>query len=196
VLRLPHGLAEAIAEEWDRQGERLDPASMALTGLANVAHDVNAGEAEALRRDIASFAETDLLAYRAEEPGLAAEQKARWDPWLDWAERVLALRLEPVAGIMPARAPQALQQAQQLTAREDTAVLPALHKATGILGSFVLAFGLRRGAERADHLFETAHLDERWQARYWGTDQEAEARRQIQLRDLRAAERYLNLLEG
>jgi len=39
-LALPNtGLAGAIAEEWEAQGETIDPRAMKLTGLANAAID-------------------------------------------------------------------------------------------------------------------------------------------------------------
>ena len=65
-LLLPaRALAEAVAEEWRAQGERIDPAAMPLTKLANSAIDGVAGREEAVIDDILAHAGADLLCYRA-----------------------------------------------------------------------------------------------------------------------------------
>ena len=61
-------LAEAIAAEWTRQGERIDPATMPLTRIANTAIDAVADAMDEVRADIVAFAGSDLLCYRAEGP--------------------------------------------------------------------------------------------------------------------------------
>ena len=45
-------VAEALAVEWDRQGERIDPATMPLTRIVNAAIDQVAGEMAAVRAEI------------------------------------------------------------------------------------------------------------------------------------------------
>ena len=46
-------LARAVAEEWNAQGEKVDPRSMPLTGLANAAIDRVAPDAESFARGLA-----------------------------------------------------------------------------------------------------------------------------------------------
>ena len=58
-------LAEAIADEWRRQGEDIDPESMPLLRLANTALDLVAGQRGAVVDNLASYGGTDLLCYRA-----------------------------------------------------------------------------------------------------------------------------------
>ena len=70
-------LAQAIAAEWDAQGEHIDPTSMPLTRLANSAIDgVRRAQAE-VRADIARYAASDLLCYRAEAPDELSSGRAR-----------------------------------------------------------------------------------------------------------------------
>jgi len=79
-------LAEAVAAEWEAQGERIDPASMPLTRLVNSAIDGVTGREAEVRADIAKYGASDLLCYRAEGPAeLVRRQAEAWDPVLAWA---------------------------------------------------------------------------------------------------------------
>ena len=57
-----------VAAEWERQRETIDPADMPLTRLLNSAIDGVAHTMAETRADILSYAGSDLLCYRAEEP--------------------------------------------------------------------------------------------------------------------------------
>ena len=76
-------LAEAVAAEWNAQGEVIDPATMPATRLANTAIDGVAPRLDEVRAEILSYGGTDLLFYRAGDPeGLVARQREAWDPIL------------------------------------------------------------------------------------------------------------------
>ena len=70
-------LAEAIAEEWRAQGERIDPSTMPLTRLANSVIDGVKGREQAVVGDIVNYAGSDLICYRAEAPDGAGEGAKR-----------------------------------------------------------------------------------------------------------------------
>jgi len=55
-------LAQAIAAEWDAQGERIDPATMPLTRIANSIIDGVAPETEAVAEDLAKYLGSDSCA--------------------------------------------------------------------------------------------------------------------------------------
>ncbi len=94
-------LARAIAGEWEAQGDKVDPWSMPLTGLANAAIDKVSADREAFLVDIARYAETDLLCYRADSPDpLIERQAASWDPLLGWAERRYDIAFVRATGII------------------------------------------------------------------------------------------------
>ena len=68
ALALPtRALAEAVAEEWNAQGETLRPHTMKLTKLANTAIDRVAGNEAEVAAQILAYA-NDLLCYRAAAP--------------------------------------------------------------------------------------------------------------------------------
>ena len=84
-------LANAIAEEWQAQGDTVNPRSLPLTRLVSIALDLVAPRRDEVVAELTKYAGTDLVCYRAETPPeLAARQHATWQPLIDWA----ALRLD------------------------------------------------------------------------------------------------------
>ena len=61
-------LAEAIAGEWRAQGEKIDPRSLPLSGFANAAIDRVAADHAGFAKRLATYAESELIAYRADGP--------------------------------------------------------------------------------------------------------------------------------
>jgi chaperone required for assembly of F1-ATPase len=189
-------LAEAVAGEWRRQGETIAPDTMPLTKLLNTALDRIAANREAIVDDLAKYASSDLLCYRAEAPAeLVHRQAAAWDPWLDWAADRFGARLTVTTGVTHIDQPQdALARLRQAVAAHDDHRLVALHAGITITGSAVLGLAFAARALNADDAFVAAQVDERYQAELWGTDAEAEKARANRLAELKAAEKYLKLL--
>lgn len=183
-------VAEALAAEWSAQADILDPLHMPLTRLVNAALDGVADEAEAVRADIARYAGTDLICYRATSPAELAERQARiWDPVLDWAEAALGVRLKTAAGIVH------VTQADGELARIAAAVanvpspvpLAALSAVTTLGGSAMIALALAHRALSPDEAWAAAHVDEHYQAEVWGADEEAVQRQRYRRREFDAA---------
>jgi chaperone required for assembly of F1-ATPase len=199
VLSLPNlPLAEAIAEEWRGRGETIDPQTMPLTRLAFAALDVVTPERQRIAVEILKYANSDLLSYRADNPQeLVGRQAHAWDPLLDWAAETYGARLKAGFGIkhMP-QSPEAIADLGQAITRYDEFELAALHTATTITGSLILALSLAEEEVNAEEAFAAATLDETFQAEKWGRDAEAEQRRQRLLKELIAAERFLRLLKA
>ena len=140
-------LAEAIAAEWQAQGDHIDAATMPLTRLANSAIDGVAPRLAQVRADIVAFAGNDLLCYRADGPEpLVQRQSAQWDPILGWSRKALGVRFEVATGLMPIPQPE---QATAAVAASldglDAFRLAALHVMTTLMGSALLALAHARG---------------------------------------------------
>jgi chaperone required for assembly of F1-ATPase len=183
-------IAEAIAAEWDTQGEIVIPASMPLTRLANSAIDGVARTIQETRAEIARYAGADLVCYRALEPqALVDDQAAAFDPVLAWAEDALGARFILSAGVthvaQPAPALAAVRRA--VDAFENPFVVAALHVMTSLTGSVLLALAVARGFLSADDAWRAAHVDEDFQIRKWGEDEEAQSRRAARGREFYAA---------
>jgi chaperone required for assembly of F1-ATPase len=189
-------LAEAVAGEWEAQGERVDPATMPLTRLVNTALDGVAGREAEVRADIAKYAASDLLCYRAEgPPELLRRQAEAWDPVLVWVREALGARLATGDGIVPVAQPQAAGAAiAKALAELESFALTAHSVMTTLTGSALLALAHARGRLSAEQAWAAAHVDEDWQISQWGCDPEAKARRDRRWAEMRAASRLLALL--
>ena len=199
LLALPSRAAmEAVAAEWAEQGETIDPISMPVTRIVATALDGVAAQAEAVRADVVKFAGSDLVCYRAAAPAeLAAEQAAAWDPVVDGAAEFGA-RLSIVEGVVFIAQPSAALAAvaAQVARFDDPVALAALHVVTTLTGSALIALGLARGRLTADEAWAKAHVDEDFQARAWGADDEALARRAARRREMDAAALLLGLTDA
>lgn len=171
------GLAEAIAAEWDSQGETLDLQGMTLTRLANVAIDRTPDTRTELADELARYAGTDVTCYLAESPTeLQARQEAAWKPWRDWAGKELGVVLVPVIGLMASPQPEASLQAVRTHALSlDDFRLTALTWGCSLLGSAILALAIECGVLSAEAALSASCVDEDWQIEQWGEDEEAMA---------------------
>jgi chaperone required for assembly of F1-ATPase len=189
-------LAAAIAGEWRRQGEEIDPRAMMLTGLANAAIDRVAPDPGAFANTLAAYGESDLLCYRAEgPPALARRQSEAWDPLLDWARQRFEVDFETTEGIL--HHPQPAATVARLggpVAALDPFRLAALAPLVTISGSLVIALALAEGAITPDQAWAASSLDEAWHAEKWGEDSLAAAALEARRREFEAAHTFLTLL--
>lgn len=186
-----------IADEWEAQRDEIDPATMPVTRLANTAIDgVDAVRTE-VARDIATYACSDMVCYRAETPeGLVAQQAASWDPLIAWFETAYGMALKRISGIMPISQDQdAARAIGERLSSLDGLELAALHTLTTLSGSAVIALAVHARHIDAADAWAAAHVDEDWQISQWGEDAEALARRAARWREFEAASRVLDALQ-
>ena len=189
-------LADAIAAEWAEQGERIDPATMPLTRIANSAIDAVSARMAEVAGDVVAFSGSDLLCYRAESPEtLVRRQASAWDPVLAWAREELEAEFKLQKGLMPIeQPPEALQAIGRALGSLDALSLAALHVLTTIGGSALLALAHSRGRLSLNEAWAAATVDETWQREQWGYDAEAEAQDAARFAEFSAASRCLRLL--
>ncbi len=189
-------LARAIAAEWDAQEKEVKPSSMPLMQLAATAIDRVAPERARIVAEVAGYAGTDLVCYRAEEPPALAEREAQvWDPLLDWIRRRFDVTLAVTSGIVPVAQPPATMEAlAKVVDAYDDFRLAALANLVHASGSLVVGLAAAEGEITPEEAAHAAQLDELFQTERWGEDAEAVERRVGQLRDLVAARRFLDLL--
>jgi chaperone required for assembly of F1-ATPase len=198
LLALPtKKLAEAVAEEWREQGDRIDPRTMPLTKLANSAIDGVKGREDAVIDDIVKHAGLDLLCYRAGGPqGLVDAQTKHWDAIVAWARDALAAPFALAEGIVHvAQAESSLAEIRKRLEGLDAFSLAALHVMTSLTGSALLALAVALERLTPDEAWKAAHVDEDWQISQWGEVAEAKTRREARHRDFQAAARALRHLD-
>lgn len=168
-------LAEMVAAEWAAQDATINPESMPATRAANAALDKVTPQFAEVAAMLAAYAETDLLCYRAEAPAeLVAEQANAWDPLLDWAARRYGVRFAVTTGIMPAAQPPGLLTALSAEVGRLTPFqLTGFHDLVAMSGSLILGLAVAERQGTPGALWDLSRIDEDWQARHWGTDDEA-----------------------
>lgn len=191
-------LAQAVAQEWADQGEKVQPQTMPLTSLACTAHDVAVPRRADLVSGIARYAETDLVCYRAPKPQVLAEREQEvWQPLLDWLALTYDARLNTTTGILPIEQPaEATQALHAAVDGYDAMHLAALSSGVHASGSIVVGLALIQGRLTAAQAFEAAEVERSYQIEQWGEDKEAAEERESLMRDLDAAERFVGLLAG
>ena len=191
-------LAEALAREWSEQGETIDPTAFVLRDMADYAIDmVRADRGETVAKLLA-FAETDTLCYRADpEEALYRRQLEIWEPLVSALEAREGIRLERVSGIV--HRPQSEEALRALRSRLETMddfTLAALQATASLAASLCIGLAALDSDADAAALWDAANLEELWQAELWGSDEEAEARREKRKREFLAAARFADLARG
>jgi len=191
-------LAAAIAEEWNAQATEVRAAKMPLTRFATTTVDRVATQRDAIIRQTANYAGTDLVCYRATHPPeLAARQQAVWQPLIDWAVLRYDAPLVVTSGVIPkSQSEESLRAFASAVAEHDDFALTALHVATAACGSLVIGLALTQGHLDAEGAFAVSQLDESFQIEAWGEDAEQAARRGALAAEIQAAARFISLLRA
>ncbi len=191
-------LAEALAQEWEAQGETLDPARFPLRDLADYAIDAIAPDREATAAGLLPYAETDTLCYRADpdEP-LHRRQLEAWEPVLTRAEARFEVQFTRVSGIVhKPQPPETLARLQFELAAHDAFTLAALRMLASLAASLTVALlAIEPGAD-VPALWDAASLEEEWQAELWGREWEAEERREQRFAAFMLAAQFAALARG
>lgn len=173
------GIATAMAEQWAAQGQEIDPETMPMVRLVNSALEGGEAVIPAFRDEIVKFAGNDLLLYRVDSPQeLVADHEALWDGVLVTLARHFGVTFQPTIGIIHQPQPAStLARLGDALQDEGLFVLAALVNITSLTGSGLLAIGLWHQLFTPDYVWQVAHVDEDFQIRQWGEDEEAVARR-------------------
>jgi chaperone required for assembly of F1-ATPase len=188
-------LAEALAREWEGQGETIDPTGFKFRDLADYAIDVISGEREEVLAALVAYAETDTLCYRADpdEP-LHRRQIELWEPVVRAAEQRFDVHFTRISGIIHKPQPPAtLERLRALLATHDPFTLAALRVLASLSASLTVALLAIVPDADTQALWAAASLEEEWQADLWGRDAEAEERRERRAADFASAVEFARL---
>ena len=189
-------VANAVADEWRAQGEKIDPRSMPCTGLSNAAIDIIAPDPVTFAASLTAYADTDALCYRAvDPPELIARQNAAWDPMIEWARRRYDASFIMVSGII--HQPQPPASVARISAAMEASnafELAGLAPIVTISGSLIASLALFERVISARHAFDICHLDELWQVEKWGEDYFGTQTREAHRAEFIGAAHFLTLL--
>ena len=199
VLRLPNqSLADAIANEWSDQRETVELGVMPLTRLAYAAIDFVAGNRAEVVDQIAKYAETDLVSYRAAAPFQLREfQTNAWQPMVEWLDERFGVKLAITEGVVPIpQDPEHLATIHGVIEEIDDFRLAAMREITTSSGSVVVALALWDNAIEPDMAWRVAQVEEDFQIGFWGDDPTAMAMREGRKQALMAGAAVLRLLNA
>ncbi|MEO0699300.1 MAG: ATP12 family chaperone protein, partial [Pseudomonadota bacterium] len=157
-------LAAALAEEWDIEGEEIDPAAFPMRDMADYAIDVVTPARADIAAKLVAYADTDTLLYRADpdEP-LYARQQELWEPIVAAFEAREGIALKRVSGII-----HAMQDKAALTTLEarlsalDAFTLAGLEAMTTLAASLTVALSAVEAEADPLALWQAASLEEEW----------------------------------
>jgi len=170
-LELPTEIvAQAVADEWAAQEDKLKVKEMPLTTVGCTAVDLIRPERQECVDKLIPFLRMDTLCFEDEGDLLAELQAKEWAPIRQWFEGHFSVKLGLASGFMPPAHPEETVEvvAAQLLARDEWD-LAALEIATAAAKSLLVATALLDNTDvcvvRARRL---ALLEEYFQIERWG----------------------------
>ncbi len=193
-------LADAVAAEWEvagHDGQEIDLLAMPIFSMAVTVADHVDGQEQILREELVRYGGNDVICYRAgaNDPDIHAHQRQKWDIWCQWAASTLGVKLVLTQGLMP------VNQSETAHRKLSTLVsdlhgwhLGCGYRAVTLGGSFVLGYAFLQREISAETLFDLCFLDELYQSRKWGADEEVMTRHSNIRCELKDIESILSML--
>ncbi len=193
------GLARALAGEWERQGETIDPTLFPMRDTADYALNIVAADPVAVASKLVDYSDTDTLLYRADpQDALYARQLEVWEPIVTRFEAREDVVFTRVSGII--HHPQSEAAITRLRNRLiglDPFVLAGVEVITNLAASLITGLSASEtdDQDEAAALWSAACLEEEWQFELWGRDEEEEERRAVRKADFLTAHTFIRLAQ-
>ena len=163
-----------------------------LGDLDKAKEEIAKNRAEVIER-LVQFSMTDLLLFWGQEKDLMERQAKIWGPILAWAEEKMKAKFATTQSLdVPQENQASGYRLKVFLENLSDKELTAFYAAALQMRSVLLAAALVRGKINAQEAFQAAFLDELWQAENWGSDEEAEKRRQTIKSEIEEIERFLH----
>lgn len=163
-----------------------------LGDLEKAREEIAKNRVEVIER-LVQFSMTDLLLFWGQEKDLIERQTKIWGPILAWAEEKMKAKFVTTQGLdVPQENQTSGYRLKVFLENLSDKELTAFYAAALQMRSVLLAAALVRGKINAEEAFHAAFLDELWQAEIWGSDEEAEKRRQTIKSEIEEIERFLH----
>ena len=179
-LMIPNAkIAEEIYKEWDQETKFLNTDNMVFYGIISTSIDKIYDNRKLYIDDVLDFVDTDLICYRAEKPDdLVQWQTKNWDPILSKVEKYINSKINVCSGIIPSRQDKEIhRKITTFLSKFSDLEIAALHRITNITGSIFLTLCILKNDKIKKSAFELSYLDELWQAKNWGYEEEASKNR-------------------
>ena len=168
-------IAKETALEWDIDEKEINTENMVFYGLISTAIDKISNDKVSYIENVLGFINTDLICYRADGPNeLVDLQNSSWNPIISFIKKYLDVEVKFFTGVMPSK------QSFEIFIRLKTLInsfsdieISALHRMTNLTGSIFISICILKGDVLKNKAFELSFLDELYQAKNWGIEQES-----------------------
>ncbi len=165
---------------------------MTLEKLKQATEEIAQYRQDIIKR-LLQYAGTDLLLFWGTNKDLVAKQEKLWQPLLEWAKEEFQTQFVKTQQLdVPIQDKQTGVRLKLFLESLSDKELAAYYLAALNMRSVLLAAALVKGRITAKQAFEAAYLEELYQAEVWGSDDEAEAKRQERLQELCDIEKFLH----
>ena len=187
-------LGELMFAEWDKQEGSIDPLSLPATRGANSTIDTVCLHFDAVVDQLAEYAGSDLLCYRADGPTeLVTRQAEVWDPVLDWASKEMNAPLAVTTGVLPIDQDQAsLEAVRDKLCKLSPFELTGMHDLVTLSGSAIIAMAVSTNHLSVWDGWNASRLDENWQIELWGEDEDASKAAHVKWLDFEFAKKFMD----
>lgn len=164
--------------------------------LKEAQQEISQNREEVIER-LVRYSLTDMLLFWGQEKDLIERQQKVWEPILRWAKGALEAQFVTTQTLdVPEENRASGYRLKMFLEALSDKELTAFYAAALKMRSVLLAAALVKGALNAEQAFEAAFLEEAWQAENWGTDEEAENRRQEIKGEIGEIETFLHRSEN
>ncbi len=190
-------LAEAIKAEWEKQEDKIIPASMPLFQLLNTVIDKIEIDPSEYIKQVLEYSKSDLVCYFAEEgDDIYPIEKKEWQPLIDWVQDRYNIKLELTNGInYIEQSDDTLNKFKEVMADLDKYQLASIQAAVPILGSIVISLAILENQMDVEQGFKAAFLDEIYQISKWGSHPETEKKHSDIISDLTDIYRFYEFVK-
>lgn len=159
--------------------------------LQQVEKDIKQHRAEIIDR-LVNFALNDVLLFWSSDKEVKKEQQEKWLPILRWVDETLNARFKQTTSLETEKTDKkATHELKKYLDSLSDKELTSFYIAALNMRSVLLAVAMIKGRINAAEAFELSELEELYQARKWGSEPVAEARRNSIKDSLISAEKYL-----
>jgi len=190
-------LVNEVLREWDQNSDNINIDDLVFYGVLSTAIDKVNLEKDAYVNDIIDFIDTDLICYRAESPNdLIALQNKSWNPILLLIEKYIDVKIKVFKGVMPSNQDQKVHtEIKKLISNLSDVQISVLHRITNLIGSIFLSLCILKKDLLKEDAFECSFLDELWQAKNWGHEEDASIKRNKIRLELNRLIHFVNCIE-
>ena len=159
--------------------------------LKQVEEDIKQHRVEIIDR-LVNFALNDVLLFWSTDKEVKKEQQEKWLPILKWVDDTLNTRFKQTTSLeTDTSGKTAATELKKYLDNLSDKKLTSFYVAALNMRSVLLAVAMIKGRINATEAFELSELEELYQARKWGSEPVAEARRNSIKDSLISAEKYL-----